>query len=272
MPNRSDKEIQLLRPLGRSTSTGSGVIVGKCYVATDMHVLYSPYDELSFGRELERKVNVLASVNGEQFIVGGKAVMFTESYWKIKDKKAAREAASTGTQYWRKNEDVALIKLDPFVVKKDKTYRTVNLGDLTGSYKIADKAPDKTEFMNLGAETGLYTALGTLYASLARPLRLLWDKECWARPIDKYGFITFKGNCHVVNGMSGGALIGKKDLKLYALIYAGDLDSHGAPSKEVPASYSDDDVLWNVPLNHFMALWPHYDRIVKAIRENPCQN
>lgn len=270
-PKRSQTEIGMLKPFGREFSTASGTMVSRCHGVTNMHVLFNPQDELSFGRERSRKMEVLgSSASGEQLIIKARVVMHTDRYWLTKDKEEAQKLDSSGRQFDRHYQDIVMFKTERLIRKVNGVITTKHLGDETGWFTLSPEQPSaSTVFAGIGSYTGLFVMLGSLQTT--RPYMVVYDRECRARSVDKYGFPNFKGNCHVMSGMSGGAIVRKSDRVMFGLIQGGNLWLNGAPPKQLTQDFFDDNKFYNMPLNHNVAIWYHYDRLMKAMKDHPCE-
>lgn len=271
-PKRTEKEVDLLIPVGRQNSTASGTMISACHVATNMHVLFTPHDELSFGREMERRAEVLGTNDKNELVLARGRIIMKSNYWIGSDKEEAKRQELTWRSFSRDHEDLAIIRLEPYLHKgEDSVYRNRYLGDDTGWFVPAAAAPEQSKvYVNIGANTAIFVAVGQPLSTAFR-YNVFYDKECRARHIDKYGYVTFKGNCHVISGMSGGAILGKQDRILYGLVQGGSLWVDGAPKKQLTDDFFDDTKFMKLPLNNILAIWPHRERIAKAMLDHPCK-
>lgn len=253
------------------SSAGSGVLISECHLLTPMHVAFQPWDLLSFGREGERQIRVLGQhSSGERVVTEGRLVL-SSPFWIGKTKEEVQQRQRAFANYYKLHEDVALFKLSP-VIKQDKqgVYRKLHLGELLGWYVPAWDPPTarEQEFMIAGGNTEPY--LGHQLTT-ELPFKAYIDRSCQANWLESEGAVIFRGTCHLTSGMSGGPLVLKSSpRKLYGLAQGAVLKYDGAPPKRQPELFNRRK-LNDLYLNQYLAVWPHRERLLKAMKEYPCE-
>lgn len=251
------------RVIGKEGSTSSGVVIGQCYVATNVHVLFHPGDLLSFGRELERTALVLTQ-GGHLF--NARTIFSNREFWIDTDKATAVMKEKHERLFARSSEDIALLRLEPSVIKgADGSYRRLNIGDVLPPKRIASEAPHpNTTLSAFGIVSRPHAQDSQPFGSL--PLNFVVDTTCKAATMQFSGRTVFRGTCHVIGGMSGGGIISRSENLLYGLIHSGDILHNGA----VPKDQQLRGDLVSMPLNGYVPLWVHRPIIEAIIEKHPC--
>jgi len=268
-PNWTAVEKIMLKQVDLWYSTGSGTMISECHAATNMHVLFNPFDDLSYGAELARTATVVGlNKRGEPAVTQAETIMVTPSYWLEKDREEAKKQYKKDVPFYRINEDIALIRLRPIIAPDE--HGVIRRQQFARRwFPLASAPPGNQLMMGVSAYTHSYIEAREINADI--PFALMVDYNCRASYIDKYGYVNMRGTCHVIAGMSGGAIVNKiGDPVLYGLIQGANWLEQGAPKKDQPELYNPEKFA-NLRLNNYVAIWPHRERILKAMAEHPCE-
>lgn len=271
-PKYLEEERRLLKqtlPFEVDEPIGSGVMISECHALTNMHVLFQPWDLLSVDRELERQATVVGQrLNGERVASTASVVMNSPNFW-VSSKPQVQLRYRAFGRYYRHHEDIVLLKVKRVVIRDTRgTFRNQDFGKLLGWYVPAWSTPTEREFMIGGVNARPYYGKGG--ASIKPQMKAYVDKRCRANWLVESDVTHFRGDCNVTSGMSGGPLVAMSaPRKLYGLAQGANIKFMGSPPREL--NVYDSSKFKQLELNYYLAVWPHRERILKAMKEHPCE-